>query len=147
MPFQLRGIWISYFAPARVPVQATLSQPVNGTAVAADRIVSALDRDTGSEPHAATSTTTAAATRPPTARTRLSILAVSQATDIPPGNGHACRRPGSVAGVVPGAADADGDVELDGQPVGPAHLGPDQRLDRLPLPRRDLEHQLVVHLQ
>ena len=145
MPVQLRGIWISYFAPDRVPVQATLSQPVNGTAVAADRIVSALDRDTGSEPHAATSTTTAAAQTAHRQDT-LSILAVSQATDIPPGNGHAAA-PRLMAGVVPGAADADGDVELDGQPVGPAHLGPDQRLDRLPLPRRDLEHQLVVHLQ
>ena len=61
MPFQVRGISISYLAPARVPVQATFPQPVNGTAVAVDRIASSRLRAAGSEPHAVTSTTIAAA--------------------------------------------------------------------------------------
>ena len=57
------------------------------------------------------------------------------------------RLAGSVAGVVPGAADADRDVEGHPQLVGGAHLPAYQGLDGLPLPRRHLEDQLVVHLQ
>src|SRR5437660_9961624 len=53
----------------------------------------------------------------------------------------------SVAGVVPGPTKADGDVERDVERVGSAHLPADQILDRLALPHRHLENELVVHLQ
>src|SRR3954470_2190315 len=53
-----------------------------------------------------------------------------------------------VAGVVPGAAEPDRDVHGHlAERVGAGHLGAYQLLDRVALPRRDLEHQLVVHLQ
>src|SRR4051794_25857388 len=54
----------------------------------------------------------------------------------------------SVAGVVPSRADSDRDVERHiAERVGAGHLLPHDLLDLLSLARRDLEHQLVVHLQ
>src|SRR5437016_6052754 len=43
-----------------------------------------------------------------------------------------------VAGIVPRAADADGDVQRDGQAVGAAHLAPDELLQGGALAGRDL---------
>src|SRR4051812_21637046 len=52
-----------------------------------------------------------------------------------------------MARVVPGAAEADGDVHGDlAERVGAGHLAAYQLLDRVALPRRNLEHELVVHL-
>lgn len=52
-----------------------------------------------------------------------------------------------VRGFVPGAADADGDVQGDGHLDGGAHVAADQFLQCLALARGDLEDQFVVHLQ
>ena len=56
-------------------------------------------------------------------------------------------RPRSVSGVVPAAAGADRHVEGHGELGGPAHLAADDLLERVALPRRDLEDELVVHLE
>ena len=55
--------------------------------------------------------------------------------------------PGSVSGFVPAVAGADRDVERHGQVGRGRHLAAHQRLQRLALPRRHLEHELVVDLQ
>ncbi len=48
---------------------------------------------------------------------------------------------------IPAPAVADADLERHVERVGVAHLLTDQRLEGVPLARRDLEQQLVVHLQ
>lgn len=53
----------------------------------------------------------------------------------------------SVAGVVPGTADADAHVEGNVERVGATHLATDEGLQRLTLTLGDLEHELVVDLQ
>ena len=53
----------------------------------------------------------------------------------------------SVAGVVPGAADADAHVEGNVERVGATHLTTDEGLQLLTLTLGDLEHELVVDLQ
>ena len=50
-------------------------------------------------------------------------------------------------GVVPGAADPDADVQGHVDLHCCPHLPPHELLEGLPLPRRHLEHQLVVHLE
>src|SRR4051795_12448660 len=49
--------------------------------------------------------------------------------------------------VVPGAPNANGDVELHVELVGAAHLRAHDLLDLLLLARGDLEDELVVHLE
>ena len=63
------------------------------------------------------------------------------------GNDPDALRPALVAGVVPGGADPDGDVECHVQLVRRAHLPPHEFLDRLAFPGGDLEDELVVHLE
>src|SRR5262245_38418845 len=53
----------------------------------------------------------------------------------------------SVVGFVPVPADTDGDVQRHREAVGSAHLAAHELGDLLLLPWRDLQHQLVVHLQ
>jgi O-antigen/teichoic acid export membrane protein len=75
------------------------------------------------------------------------VLSRSAASRTPVVQLPAPRLPSSVSRCVPGLADPDADVERHVHRHGSTHLTADERLERLPLPRRDLEDELVVDLE